>query len=218
MPEFKPQIEFRDPQSLTPYHRNNKKHPTGQIDKLAGAIAEFDFDVPIVVDSKGVVIKGHGRREAAIRLGLKQVPIIVRSDLSAAQIKAARIADNRIAEEGKTDYEALALELEDIADIDEELLKFTGLDTAELARYLEESLTDHEFGERGQGGEGAGQKGEGEDDEDDAVAKSPAEKIPVPIVLTPMQSQQWEAFKMALGEKNDTKALLKIMELGVRLK
>lgn len=219
--KFLPQIELRDPKSLTPYHRNNKKHPKSQIDKLAGAIAEYDFDVPIVVDAKGCVIKGHGRREAAIQLGLKQVPVIVRADLSPAQVKAVRLADNRIAQEGKDDWEAIGLELEEIADLDAELLKYTGFDPAELDKFLDDSQIEVEPGEPGMGGqrpepgfedeEEGGEGGGGK-----SAPKPPAEKYPLAIVLTAMQKQQWEAVKEVLGEKSDTKALLKILELGVR--
>lgn len=211
------EIEWRDPKSLTPYHRNNKTHPTQQIDKLAGTIAEFDFDQPIVVDGKGVIIKGHGRREAALRLGLKQVPIIVRADLTPAQVKAARLADNRIAEEGKTDYEAIALEIEDLAELDFDL-DLTGFDPAEIDKYLEDSGVEVETGEPGARGRGEG--GDSEDapeDEDTAESKSPPEKYPLAIVLTRVQKEQWDVIKQTLGIKSDSQAFIKVLEKGVLL-
>lgn len=107
--EFKAEIKWVDPKSITPYANNAKKHPVHQIDKIAGQIAAFGFDQPIVVDTNKVIIKGHGRREAAIRLGLKEVPIIV-SKLDEHQARAARLADNKIAE-GDLDTDMLKFEL-----------------------------------------------------------------------------------------------------------
>lgn len=115
--KYKAELEWRDIESITPYVNNIKKHPTEQIDKIAGAIAEFGFDQPIVVDGDGVIIKGHGRREAALRLGLKKVPVIVRTDLTPAQVKAARIADNKVAE-SDWDIDALKLEFDALQDLD----------------------------------------------------------------------------------------------------
>jgi len=128
------QIIWRDPRDLTPYHANAKAHPTEQIDKIAASIAEFNFDQPLVVDEQGVIIKGHGRREAAIRLGLDKVPVLVRGDLSEARKKALRIADNRVAEsawlEDVLQDELLALQEQDYD------LGLTGFDADELARLL----------------------------------------------------------------------------------
>jgi len=70
--KFEPSVEWRDPQSLIPYINNAKTHPPEQIVKIAASIAEFGFDQPIVLDGQGVVIKGHGRREASLKLGLKE--------------------------------------------------------------------------------------------------------------------------------------------------
>jgi len=114
------EIVWRDPGTLTPYIKNAKVHSNEQIDKIAGQIAAFGFDQPIVVDKKGVIIKGHGRREAAIRLKLKKVPVVV-STLDQYQAMAARIGDNKVAEAPwdpellKFDLESLKLEEFDLA-------------------------------------------------------------------------------------------------------
>lgn len=92
---------------ITPYENNAKRHPKEQVAKIAKSIQEFGWDQPIVVDRAGVIIKGHGRRMAALSLGLKEVPVWVRDDLTDEQVKAARLADNRAA----------------ISDIDGELLR-----------------------------------------------------------------------------------------------
>jgi DNA modification methylase len=107
---FEPNVEWRDPSSLIPYINNAKTHPPEQIAKIAASIVEFGFDQPIVVDGQGIVIKGHGRLAASLQLGLKRVPVVVRTDLTPSQIKASRLADNKTAE-SPWDEELLRLEL-----------------------------------------------------------------------------------------------------------
>jgi DNA modification methylase len=134
MKTFDPRIEWRDPASLTPYSNNAKTHPSEQVDKIAASIAAFGFDQPIVVDGDGVIIKGHGRREASLRLGLDKVPVLVRTDLSVAEIKAARLADNRTAQ-SPWDEELLRVELEALLEGDFDL-GLTGFDLAEIDELL----------------------------------------------------------------------------------
>lgn len=93
----KPKIEMWATERLIPYDKNAKIHTEGQIESLAKVIQSQGWDVPIVVDRDGIIIKGHGRRLAAIHLGLKEVPVICRSDMSPAAVKAARLSDNRVA-------------------------------------------------------------------------------------------------------------------------
>lgn len=90
-------IQMRDIEDITPYELNAKVHDEKQVDRIAKSIAEFGWDQPIVVDKNGVIIKGHGRRLAAIRLGITSVPVWVREDLTEDQARAARLADNRVA-------------------------------------------------------------------------------------------------------------------------
>lgn len=95
-------IEVWDIEKLVPYEANAKKHPPEQIDKLATAIKTFGWTQPIVVWTNGEIIAGHGRRLAAIKLGLKRVPVVCRRDLSRAEADALRLADNRVT---STDYD-----------------------------------------------------------------------------------------------------------------
>ncbi len=99
---------------VKPYERNNKKHPKEQIDKLAKQIEAHGFDVPIVVDENKVILKGHGRWEAMKQLKMKEVPCIVRTDLTESQKKAARIADNKLGELAELDLHNLKLEMADL--------------------------------------------------------------------------------------------------------
>lgn len=125
MKTFKPVIEQRLIESITPYHGNSKQHPPEQIDKLASMISEYGHDVPIVVDGDWVIIKGHGRLLACKKLGMTHVPVIVRDDLTPAQAKAARIADNKISE-SDWDMDMLKIELEELGEMDFDL-DLTGL-------------------------------------------------------------------------------------------
>jgi hypothetical protein len=108
--EVKPlKMEMWDTATLIPYDNNVKKHDLTQVAKIATSIQKSGWDQPIVVDRNGVIIKGHGRRLAALELGIKRVPVIVRSDLTDEQVKVARLADNRVA---MSDYDPEMLRLE----------------------------------------------------------------------------------------------------------
>lgn len=137
---FTPQIVYKNPTELRPYAQNAKKHPPEQVEKIAAQIAAAGFDVPIVVDRDLVVIKGHGRREAAIQLGLERVPVIIRDDLSEMEVKAARIADNRVSESG-WDYDVLAFEFGTL-DRNEFDLRLTGFEEAEWNAFLKDESFD----------------------------------------------------------------------------
>src|SRR5438270_12711821 len=89
-------VELWDIERVKPYPKNTKLHPDEQIERLSRIISRFGWDQPIVVDKHGVIIKGHGRRLAAIKLGVKQVPVWVRADLTQEEADAARIADNAV--------------------------------------------------------------------------------------------------------------------------
>lgn len=100
---------------LTPYEKNAKLHPDDQVEHIANSIREFGFRQPLVVDADNVIVIGHGRLLAAKRLGLESVPCIRADDLSEAQIKALRLADNKTNESG-WDFTALEDMLGALAD------------------------------------------------------------------------------------------------------
>lgn len=110
-PNYKPDVELWDIDKITPYDKNAKIHTENQIKSLVEVIKTQGWDVPIVVDKDGVIIKGHGRRLAAMSMGLKKVPVIVRRDMTDNQVKAARLSDNRVAM-GDFDVNAIKDELE----------------------------------------------------------------------------------------------------------
>ena len=104
-------------EELIPYI-NNPRNNENAIDKVASSIKEFGFKVPIVVDKEKVIITGHTRLLASKKLGLKEVPCVIADDLSEAQIKAFRIADNKVSEYASWDEELLKIELEQLEDMD----------------------------------------------------------------------------------------------------
>lgn len=109
----KPNIVLMDIGKIKPYELNSKVHDAAQVARIVRSIQEFGWDQPIVVDKDGVIIKGHGRRLAAIDLGYKQVPVLVRDDLTPEQVRASRLADNRVAL-SDIDSELLQKELSDL--------------------------------------------------------------------------------------------------------
>lgn len=99
---------------ITPYENNPRINKEG-VEKVANSIKEFGFKVPLVVDKNNVLVTGHTRYLASKRLGLEEVPVIVANDLTDEQVKAYRLADNKVAEFSKWDEELLMQELSSIA-------------------------------------------------------------------------------------------------------
>jgi hypothetical protein len=130
------EVESWPIERLLPYAANARTHPDDQVAQIAGSIAEFGFNVPCLVDDRGVLIAGHGRLLAARRLGLKDVPIIRLRHLTDAQARAFRIADNQIALNASWDEALLAAEVarlrEDGVDLD-----LLGFGEDELDRLLD---------------------------------------------------------------------------------
>ena len=113
---------------IIPYARNPRNNITA-VDSVVASIKEFGFQQPIVLDKLHTIIVGHTRHLAARQLGLKKVPVVIADKLTEAQIKAYRIADNRVNQNATWDYDFLKLELEEIPD---EMLFTTGFDKGEL--------------------------------------------------------------------------------------
>ena len=117
------QIIIKKTSELIPYINNPRKNDNA-VDKVASSIKNFGFKVPIVIDKKGEIITGHTRLKAAKKLGIEEVPTIVADDLTEQQIKAFRIADNRVAEESEWDFELLEIEMEGLDEFSVEDLGF----------------------------------------------------------------------------------------------
>ena len=85
---------------IKPYKKNPRRHSASQIAKIVQSIEEFGWTIPLLVTPKGELIAGHGRLLAARKLGMKTVPVLIASDLTQAQIRAYRIADNSLTDLG----------------------------------------------------------------------------------------------------------------------
>ena len=133
-------IENRPLADIKPYERNPRQNDSA-VDAVAASIREFGFRQPIVVDADGVVIVGHTRLKAAQQLGLEKVPVHVAGDLSDAQKKAYRIADNQTASIATWDLELLPIELAELKELDIDL-GLLGFDDDDLARLLNPTLMD----------------------------------------------------------------------------
>lgn len=102
---------------IKPYEKNPRKNDSA-VDAVANSIKEFGFKVPVVIDKDNIIVCGHTRYKAAKKLGLDKVPCVVADDLTDEQIKAYRLADNKVSELAEWDIDLLGEELDGIFDID----------------------------------------------------------------------------------------------------
>ena len=123
-------MDYVDVSSLIPYARNPRKNDHA-VERVAAAIREFGFKVPIVAKSDGTIVDGHLRLKAAQKLGMETVPVLFADDLTDAQVKAFRISVNRMAELADWDNDLLALEFAELQEIGFDL-DLTGFDADEL--------------------------------------------------------------------------------------
>ena len=145
------QVLYRRPDDIIPYERNPRNND-GAIDAVAASIREFGFKVPVVIDKDGVIVCGHTRVKAAKKLISKgevdwdEIPCIMADDLNEEQIKAFRLADNKTSELSEWDEELLAMEMDDIFNIDLEQFGFEPLDE-EIAEEADNQKPEVEFTE-----------------------------------------------------------------------
>jgi DNA modification methylase len=111
------QIIEKSIDELKPYEKNPRKNDKS-VDKVAQSIDQFGFRVPVVIDKDNIIVCGHTRYKAAKKLHLASVPCVVADDLTDEQIKAYRLADNKVGEDSEWDIDLLQGELDDIIDID----------------------------------------------------------------------------------------------------
>jgi DNA modification methylase len=130
-------IEYRPIAEFKVYDRKLRKHSEPQLIKLAASIREFGFALPLLADSDGVLIVGHARLEAAKRLGLAELPVIVADHWSRAQVKAYRLADNRLGELGEWNNEELVIELIELLELDEVEIDTLGWETGEIDKLFD---------------------------------------------------------------------------------
>lgn len=124
-------IEIRKISALRPYDRNARTHSKKQIDQIASSIQRFGFTNPVLISADSQILAGHGRVEAAKKLGHVEVPTLMLSQLSEAERKAYVLADNKLALNAGWDQEILALELQGLIDLGFEV-EVTGFSLAEV--------------------------------------------------------------------------------------
>lgn len=136
---------------LIPYANNARSHSDQQVAQVAASIQEFGFNNPILIDEHNSIIAGHGRLAAAQKLNMNTVPTILLEGLSEAQRKAYVIADNKLTENSRWDFDLLSLEIEQLKDLDFDvaLLGFSeveldGISSEEMDMSVLDELDDEE--------------------------------------------------------------------------
>jgi len=127
-------IIYKHVDELIPYINNPRKNDKA-VDAVASSIKNFGFRTAILIDAKNEIINGHTRHKAAIKLNMTHVPCIMADDLTPAQVKALRIADNKVAEAAEWDYDLLRIELDGLED-------FTGFELENLNLDADKFGTD----------------------------------------------------------------------------
>lgn len=124
---------------IKPYENNPRKNDEA-VKYVAESIKQFGFKVPIVIDRNNIIVAGHTRYKAAKKLSMTEVPCIVADDLTDEQIKAFRLADNKVAEKAEWDFELLDSELEDLFDFDMTVFGFEEEEEEKTVEIVEDDF------------------------------------------------------------------------------
>ena len=125
--------------NLIPYE-NNPRNNDEATQYVAESIRNFGFKVPIIIDKNNIIVAGHTRLKAAMQLGIEEVPCIIVDDLTEEQVRAFRLADNKVGEISEWNYDLLQKELAEIVDIDMQDLGFADVDGLDFEQFF----TDYE--------------------------------------------------------------------------
>ena len=135
-------VIYRPVTALKLNDRNARTHSKKQIHQIANSIEQFGFINPVLIDAGNCIIAGHGRVQAARQLGLKQVPTVRIEHLSEGQLRAYRLADNRLAEQAGWDPDILKIEFQGLGELELDFdLEITGFETAEIDLMLDGPTT-----------------------------------------------------------------------------
>lgn len=133
----KTQIQYINLNDIIPYANNPRDNDGEAVDKVAASIKEFGFNVPLVLDNDNVIITGHTRYKASKKLKLDEVPCIYAEHLTPAQVKAYRIADNKVAEYSTWNDDLLSIEIEQLHELDFSLDNL-GFESLEIESLFDE--------------------------------------------------------------------------------
>lgn len=171
------QIEYRSVEALIPYARNARRHDN--LKELEESILRFGFIDPIGVDSTGTIVWGHGRLMAARNVGIETVPVIeLPAHLSHDEIRAIRLAHNKLTETSGWIESVLAEELKELADLSQPiaLLGFDDAEFERLTKHLNESASTALAAFAG------GDDDDDEDEEDDEDSEDTSDDEPKQVV------------------------------------
>jgi len=146
-------IILRDPRELIPNPDNCHTHSEFQINQIIGSMKEFRWTLPVAVDEKGVLLAGHGRVLAALKLGLEKIPTMIFDHMSNEQKEAYTLADNKINENAGWDFELLKVKLEELDNLDFDI-DIIGFSNQEIERILDDerdqndTIDDEHAGEK----------------------------------------------------------------------
>jgi len=132
--------EMRDPTTLKAHPKNSRRHTARQIDMLGASLEKFGFAKPVLIDEDDTIIAGHGAVQAAIKIGMAQVPVIVAVNWSDEDKRAYLIADNRLHDLSAWDKNLLALEIGSLQKLGVDL-KPIGFDKTSSMQALRRATT-----------------------------------------------------------------------------
>ena len=142
-------IQYINLNDIIPYANNPRNNDGDAVDKVASSIKEFGFNVPLVLDKENVIICGHTRYKAAKKLKLNDIPCIYAEHLTPAQVKAYRIADNKVSEYATWNDDILAIEFEQLQelDFDTDLTGFCVSEVIDILNVEDESKQEPDISE-----------------------------------------------------------------------
>jgi ParB-like chromosome segregation protein Spo0J len=181
------------------HYGNNPRVNDKAVEPVAKSISSFGFKVPIVVDKDYVIINGHTRHKAALKLGLTEVPCIIADSLTPEEIRAFRIVDNRTHEFADWDWDKLLVEVNDLVELDFDLDSF-GLNLNSAADDLVDSLLEDE---------GKPQKSTKEDGKGNSMVS-----IPIPTERIP----EWNSYRRVHDDTEVTRFILSLLDKEKRRK
>ena len=133
---------------IKPYENNPRRIGPEAVKAVAASIREFGFKVPVVIDDDMVIVTGHTRVLAARELGMHEVPCIVVDDLTPEQIRAFRLADNKVSELTNWDIDRLAVELEELSEIEIDMTSLGfSLNVGDTPMFENEEIDTDEYSE-----------------------------------------------------------------------